>query len=139
MQTSSLSISVPVQFSLITKEAVRLLDEYLYKHIRNIPHPMRYNIINKHNTKNLQCFINLYKKDFLDKYEKAASNNLNDFTLLSKLYETLISIIRGIEGNFISKEDFDIRCKLLAGVVPMAINDIQKYSDCRQPLYSPGK
>jgi hypothetical protein len=29
------------------------------------------------------------------------------------------------------KEDFDIRCKLLAGIVPMAINDIQKYSDER--------
>jgi DNA-binding CsgD family transcriptional regulator len=119
----------PVPFSLIDPSAVRLLSEYICKRIKNIPHPMRFNTIKKQNANNLQCFINLYHQDFLDGYEGRATRNVFDYEKLSNLYDTVLSIINGIEDNLISQADFDIRCRLLWETVPMAFTDMQKYLD----------
>jgi len=129
MRSTSLVSSVSIEFSLIDKEAVRLLGEYIYKQIKTIPHPMRFNIIKKQNTSNAQCFLNLYSKNFLDRYERRVSENIFEYEKLSNLYVTVVLIINGIEGNSISKVDFDIRCGLLGELVPMEITDFQKYSD----------
>jgi hypothetical protein len=129
MQTSSLCPSYPGLFNLIDQEAIRLLDAYLYKQIRNIPHPMRFNIINKHNNNNLQCFLNLYYQNFLDNYEKATSNNSREYTELADLYETMVSITGAIASDSISKENFDIRCRLIEGVLDASTENIGNYLD----------
>jgi hypothetical protein len=129
MESTNLVRRSPVQFSLIDPEAVRLLGEYIYKQIKNIPHPMRFNIINKQNNNNAQCFLNLYHQNFLDRYERRVSKNIFEYEKLSNLYVTVLLIINGIEGNSISKVDFNIRCGLLGELVPMAITDFQKYLD----------
>ena len=129
MVSTNLVRRSPVPFSLIDQTAVRLLGEYICKRIKNIPHPMRFNTIKKQNMNNLQCFVNLYHKDFLDEYEGRASRKIFEYEKLSNLYYTVLSIITGIEDNLISKADFEIRCRLLWEVVPMTFTDMQKYLD----------
>src|ERR1035437_3033168 len=103
MESSYLVRRSPVPFSLIDQEAVRLLGEYIYKQIKNIPHPMRFNIIKKQNNTNAQCFLNLYHQNFLDRYERRASENIFEYEKLLNLYVTVVLIINGIEGNTRSK------------------------------------
>ena len=129
MRPTNLARRSPVPFSLIDPAAVRLLGDYIYKQIKNIPHPMRFNIIKKQNNNNVQCFVNLYHQNFLDRYERRASENIFEYDKLSNLYITVLLIINGIEGNLISKADFNIRSGLLGELVPMAMTDFQKYLD----------
>ena len=97
MVSTNLLRRSPVPFSLIDQSAVRLLGEYICKRIKIIPHPMRFNTIKKQNMNNLQCFINLYHQDFLDEYEGRVSRKIFEYEKLSRLYETVLSIITGID------------------------------------------
>jgi hypothetical protein len=131
MQASSLSPGVPVQFNSFHKESVLILDEYLCRQIKDIPRPLRYNIVNrfKYNT---QSFIESYQKNFQDKYDRGISIDAREFKAAGKLYGSMVSFMRALESKSISKGNFRLRCELLSGAIPMKREEIEKYMD-----YSP--
>src|ERR1035438_1153382 len=127
MMSSLLSSNYPVPFYLIDKETVRLLDDFVYKQIKLILHPMRFNILTKRNQNNLQCFLNLYNNSFLDRYERAAYNDLNSYKEVSTLYNAVFLIIRSVTSDCICMESFTARRLLIYGVLEASTENIEDY------------
>ena len=127
MKSFPLSPKNPVPFYLINHDTVRLLDKFVYNQIKYIRHPMRYNIIKKSNPNNLQCFLNLYNQNFLDRYERGASNDLCNYKEVSSLYKMVLIIIEAVWNDSISKDNFTARCLLIDGIFEVSTNNIEKY------------
>ena len=129
MKSFPLSVNNPVPFYLINQDIVRLLDKFVYNQIKYIPHPMRFNIIKKSNHNNLQCFLNLYNHNFLDRYEGAVSNDFYDNSKLTGLYDLVLLIIGGVSIDFISKDNFNLRLMLIEGILDVSTDNIEEYLD----------
>ena len=90
---------------------------------------MRFNIISKGNRNNLQCFLNLYNQNFLNRFEMGASNDLSDYNEVSTLYDIVLRIIRAISSDCISMDSFTARRILMYGVLEASTDNIEKYLD----------
>ena len=114
MKSVPLSSGYPHPFYLINKDTVRLLDKFVCNQIKLIPHPMRFNMIEKNNPNNLQCFLNL-------------ENQRGDYKEVLTLYNAVYQIIRAVTSDYISMESFNARRMLVYGTLEPSTDDIMKY------------
>ena len=120
--------SSTVQFNSIEKETVSILDEYLCKNIKSIPLSVRYRIINKFEYNTLS-FIESYQRNFPDNSDTALAIDRNKYRSIAKIYLSLISYMRALQSNRASKTNFERRCELLSGILPIEKEGIERYMD----------
>ena len=120
MKSVPLSSGYPHPFYLIDKDTVRLLDKFVCNQIKLIPHPMRFNLIKKSNSNNLQCFLNL-------------ENQSGDYKEVSALYGYVYQIIRAVTSGYNSMESFNARRMLVYGTLEPSTDDIMKYLEDSLP------
>jgi hypothetical protein len=127
MRSSLLSLSFPYPFYLIDKDTVHLLNKFVYKQIKLIPHPPRFNQIKRSNPNNLQCFLNLKNQSFINQFGWGAYNDLKDYKEVSALYDYVYQIIKAITSGNNSMESFTARRILIYGVLDPSTDDMEKY------------
>jgi hypothetical protein len=108
---------------------IYLLDKFLYNQIKAIPHPQKFNMIQKCNSNNLLNYLNIYNSIFPDRIGRASSNAQYNIAEITTLHEAVIMIIKAVSSDSITKDNFNLRRMLLDGASEVSSDNIEKYLD----------
>jgi hypothetical protein len=126
MKSTSLPDGFPIRTNLIGKNLTKLLNDYLRVQIYNVPSSERSNLLNDPHITTRSFLISYWEKH-LNNPVKKASFSLKGFEQDKYLYGTLITLVNAVQSKLLTEENFDLRCKLLCGVISLKEENIKEY------------